>query len=79
MSGHRNREHVLPEAGDALDRMKYEVADELGLRDEIAKRGWGDMTTRQVGTIGGHMVRRMVRFAERNLAGRTDERDRGDS
>ncbi len=48
--------------------MKYEVAEDLGLRDEIQRRGWGDMTTREVGTIGGHMVRRMIKQAERQLA-----------
>ncbi len=58
----------MPEADRALDQMKYEVADELGLRDEIERRGWGDMTTRQVGTIGGHMVRRMIRFAEGHMS-----------
>jgi hypothetical protein len=48
--------------------MKYEVAEELGLRDDIARRGWGEMTTREVGTIGGHMVRNLVRMAERYLS-----------
>ncbi len=47
--------------------MKYEVAEELGLLDEIGERGWGNMTTREVGTIGGHMVRRLIRFAEHEL------------
>ncbi len=64
----RRRRPDLPEADGALDRMKYEVAAELGLRDDIERRGWGEMTTRQVGTIGGHMVRKMVRFAERHMA-----------
>jgi small acid-soluble spore protein F (minor alpha/beta-type SASP) len=74
MSRNGNREHVLPEAEDALDRFKYEVAEELGLRDEIERRGWGEMTTRQVGKIGGNMVRRMIRYAERGLArGETGE------
>lgn len=47
--------------------MKYEVADELGLRDQIRNRGWGDMTTRDVGKIGGHMVRKMIRYAEDHM------------
>lgn len=64
----RRRRPALPEADGALDRLKYEVADELGLRDDIRERGWGEMTTREVGTIGGHMVRKMVRFAEARLA-----------
>lgn len=64
----RRRRLALPEADGALDRMKYEVAEELGLRDDIERRGWGEMTTREVGTIGGHMVRKMVRFAERHMS-----------
>lgn len=47
--------------------MKYEVAEDLGLRDDIQKRGWGDMTARQCGTVGGHMVRQMIRFAESRM------------
>ena len=53
---------------DAMERLKYEVAEDLGLDDDIDQRGWGNMTTREVGTIGGHMVRRLVRKAERDLA-----------
>lgn len=68
MARNRNRNRaVVPEAGDALDRFKYEVAEELGLRDEIEQRGWENMTTREVGKIGGNMVRRMVKYAERNM------------
>lgn len=47
--------------------MKYETAEELGLRDRIAERGWGEMTTHEVGTIGGHMVRKMIQFAEDHM------------
>lgn len=64
----RRRRPALPAADGALDRLKYEVAEDLGLRDDIVERGWGEMTTREVGTIGGHMVRKMVRFAEHRLA-----------
>ena len=65
----RRRRHVLPEAEPALDRFKYEVAEDLGLRDDIQGRGWENMTTREVGKIGGNMVRRMIERAERNMAG----------
>lgn len=68
----RRRRPALPEADGALDRLKYEVADELGLREAIRQRGWGGMTTREVGTIGGHMVRKMVRYAERQWDGSED-------
>ncbi|MDI3299106.1 MAG: alpha/beta-type small acid-soluble spore protein [Bacillota bacterium] len=56
-----------PQAEEELDRLKYEVADELGLRDDIRRRGWEKMTTRETGRIGGQMVRRMIRFAEERL------------
>ncbi|MCL8208706.1 MAG: alpha/beta-type small acid-soluble spore protein [Actinomycetia bacterium] len=51
-----------------LRRLKYEVARDLGLDDDIARRGWGNMTTREVGRIGGQMVRRLVRRGKRALA-----------
>ncbi len=69
MTNRRNRPE-LPQATRALDRLKYEVADELGLADDIAERGWGEMTTREVGLIGGNMVKKMVRFAEQEMAAR---------
>jgi len=49
----------------AVERLKYEVAQDLGLDDDIASRGFANMTTREVGKIGGHMVRRLVRRGER--------------
>lgn len=63
-----SRETLNPKSEKALDKMKYEVAEDLGLRDDIEKRGWENMTTREVGKIGGNMVRRMVEFAEDEMA-----------
>lgn len=63
----RDREPVEPGAEEGLDRLKQEVAEDLNLDDDIRHRGWENMTTREVGKIGGNMVRRMVRFAERRL------------
>jgi hypothetical protein len=59
-----------------LDRMKYEVAGELGLLDKIKTIGWGEMTSRECGRIGGQlggrlggqMVKRMIEYAEANMA-----------
>ncbi|MGC8488996.1 MAG: small, acid-soluble spore protein, alpha/beta type [Clostridia bacterium] len=58
-----------------LDELKEDVTDDLGLDDDVKRRGWGGMTTREVGKIGGHMVRRLVRRAERDMAG--EDRDQG--
>lgn len=73
----RRRRIVLPDARRGLDRLKCEVARDLGLADDVERRGWGDMTTREVGHIGGQMVRRMVRFAEENLARERGQDDEG--
>ncbi|MCL8209168.1 MAG: alpha/beta-type small acid-soluble spore protein [Actinomycetia bacterium] len=54
----------------ALDQFKYEIAQELGL-DSATDGYWGDIPSRQCGAVGGHMVRKMIEMAERELAGRT--------
>ncbi len=69
MTNRRNRPQ-LPQAKRALERLKYEVTEELGLADDIAERGWGEMTTREVGLIGGNMVKKMIRYAEREMVAR---------
>ena len=52
----------VPEAKTALDRFKYEVASELGVP---LKQGYnGDLTSRQNGSVGGEMVRRMIKRQE---------------
>lgn len=51
-----------------MDHLKYEVAHDLGLDDDIQERGWENMTTREVGKIGGNMVKRMVSMAEEQMA-----------
>ena len=59
---------LLPQSEPALDHLKYEMAEDLGLDDDIKERGWGNMTTREVGKIGGNMVKRLIRKAEQDLA-----------
>jgi phage terminase Nu1 subunit (DNA packaging protein) len=63
----RNNHILNPLARNALDRFKYEVANELGLINKVNTRGWGEMTTREVGKIGGNMVKKMVKMAEENM------------
>lgn len=58
---------VAPEAADALTRLKFEVAQELGI--QIPQDGYmGYVATRDTGAIGGHMVRRLVQIAEEAIA-----------
>ena len=52
----------VPEAKAAMDRFKTEVASELGVN---LKEGYnGDLTSKEAGSIGGEMVRRMVKNYE---------------
>jgi len=62
-----DRKHLVPQADDELDKLKYEVAQEQHLDDDIENRGWENMTTREVGKIGGTMVKKMVKFAEKEM------------
>lgn len=49
---------TVPGAQDALNKMKYEVASELGVN---LKQGYnGDLTSAQNGSVGGEMVKRMI-------------------
>lgn len=58
---------VVRNAGAALDQFKYEVARELGLNVQQGDY-WGNLSARQCGAVGGHMVRRMIRLAEEQLS-----------
>ncbi|RIX53998.1 small acid-soluble spore protein [Paenibacillus nanensis] len=59
---------VVPQARAALEQMKFEVAQELGI--QIPQDGYyGNMTTRDAGSIGGYITRRLVQMAEQLVAG----------
>lgn len=58
----------VPEARDALNNMKFEIARELGIN---LKQGYnGDLTSRENGYVGGYMVKRLIEQAERQMAGK---------
>lgn len=40
------------------DRMKYEIAEELGLLDKVKEQGWKSLSAKETGRIGGLMTRR---------------------
>jgi hypothetical protein len=67
--GQRSNSPVVPQATRVLDQMKYEVAQELGISTPTDGY-WGTMTTRDTGTIGGNITRKLVALAEQQLAGR---------
>lgn len=56
----------VPEAKDAMNRFKMEVANELGVN---LKQGYnGDLTSRESGSIGGEMVRQMIKRQEEQMS-----------
>ncbi|QGU96722.1 small, acid-soluble spore protein, alpha/beta type [Clostridium bovifaecis] len=60
-----NNRVLVPEAREGLNRFKMESAQEVGV---TLKDGYnGDLTSRQAGSIGGQMVKKMVEAYERNL------------
>ena len=64
MASKTNRVEV-PEANAAMDRFKSEVASELGVN---LKEGYnGDLTSKEAGSIGGEMVRRMIKKQEEQM------------
>ncbi len=58
---------VVPHAYQALSQFKYEVANELGINPEYKTGYWGNISSRECGSVGGHMVRRMIALAEQEL------------
>ena len=56
---------MVPENQDKLGTFKSEVASSLNIN---LKQGYnGDLTSREAGSIGGEMVKRMIEYAEKNM------------
>ena len=62
MSTNKN---LVPEAKGALDKFKMETASEVGV--SLANGYNGDLTSRQAGSIGGQMVKKMIQKYENDL------------
>ncbi len=48
----------LTEAEKMREKVKYEIAEELGLIDKVNKEGWGGLSSGETGRIGGIMAKR---------------------
>ena len=58
---------LVPEAKSALDKFKMEAANEVGVN---LKQGYnGDLTSKQAGSVGGQMVKKMIQSYETNMKG----------
>ena len=57
-----NNKSLVPEAKEALNKFKMEAANEV---DVNLKQGYnGDLTSKQAGSVGGQMVKKMIENAE---------------
>ncbi|MBP1963240.1 MULTISPECIES: alpha/beta-type small acid-soluble spore protein [Paenibacillus] len=63
-----NNTLVVPQAKAALNQMKFEVAQQLGI--PLQPEGYnGNLATRDAGSIGGNITKRLVQMAEQQLQG----------
>ncbi len=61
-----SKKHVVPEAKEAMNRFKMEAASEVGVN---LKNGYnGDLTSKQAGSIGGQMVKNMIKKYESDIS-----------
>ena len=65
MSNNNSNQPVVPAAREALNKFKMEAANEVGVN---LKQGYnGDLTSRQAGSVGGQMVKKMIEAYENGL------------
>lgn len=56
---------IVPQAKEALNRFKMEAANEVGVN---LKNGYnGDLTSREAGSVGGQMVKKMIEAYENSV------------
>ena len=64
-----NNQLVVPQAKAALQSMKMEAAQSLGV--QIPADGYyGNVTSRDAGSLGGYITKKLVQIAEQQLSGR---------
>ena len=65
MSNKNSNKLNIPEARQAMDKFKMEAANEVGVD---LKEGYnGHLTSREAGSVGGQMVKKMIESYEKNL------------
>lgn len=65
MAKSSSNKSAIPEAREALNKFKMEAASEVGVN---LKQGYnGDLTSREAGSVGGQMVKKMIESYERNM------------
>jgi hypothetical protein len=69
MSVRNNSNRLLnPVAKQAMDKFKLEVAESLNISNDYKSGYWGNLTSRECGSVGGEMVKRMIQDYENKMA-----------
>ena len=68
MSNSTKNRIEVPEAKEAMDKSKMEVADELGV--PLSNGYNGNLTSYQNGSVGGYMVKKMIEAQEKQMSGK---------
>ena len=66
MSNTKSNKTNVPEAKEAMNKLKMEVANELGV--PLSNGYNGNLTSAQNGSVGGYMVRKMIEAQEKQMA-----------
>ena len=69
MSSRSSNTTAVPEAKGALDRFKYEVANELGV--PLTNGYNGNLTSKQNGSVCGYMVKKMIEEQEKQMSSKS--------
>ena len=69
MANNNNNQKVVPQAKQALNQMKLEIAGELGMNN-YQQMDKGNLTARENGYVGGYMTKKLVEMAEQQMAGK---------
>ena len=65
-----SNKNVVPEAREALNQFKMQAASEVGVN---LKNGYnGDLTSKQAGSVGGQMVKKMIESYENSIKNNTN-------
>ena len=68
MASRRSNQLVVPQATQALEQLKMEAAQTLGV--QVPADGYyGNVSTRDAGSLGGYITKKLVQIAEQQLSG----------
>ena len=72
MANNNNNQKVVPQAKQALNQMKLEIANELGMAN-YQQMDKGNLTARENGYVSGYMTKKLVEMAEQQMAGKQQQ------